>query len=152
MILRIVFAGIFCTTFVGCKTASMKHIDPVPMATGISAHDAVAAVIMSADASKMPERRLPRGPIKSYADGRWSIEDAGEDFAILCYSIGQHSVRVRYDVIDREIVPTVISSENLRQSKRRIHKNAVVWINRLAPTIRESMWQIKQEEATDLLQ
>ncbi len=128
----------------GCKTTSMKNIKPIPITKGITSEEVINALISSADADPKVKRR--RGPLKSYEDGNWSVEDATDNFVILVYSLGRHSAHVKYEIKEQEIIPTVISSEYLLMTKDRIHNNAVIWINRHGITIREAMWKIKHSK------
>jgi hypothetical protein len=67
----------------------MRNINRIPIAADVTTQEAINAIIISAKAIKTSARRLPRGPIKSYEDGRWSVEEASDNFVVLSYSIGQ---------------------------------------------------------------
>ncbi|MEI7947584.1 MAG: hypothetical protein WCJ02_12865, partial [bacterium] len=43
----------------------------------------------------------------------------------------------------RSLVPSVLTTMNVRQSESRIHTNVIVWINRHAAEIKSAMWKIK---------
>jgi hypothetical protein len=153
-----------------CKTVSLKDIKNIPIPEGLTNRQAIGGVILSTEANKMPQQwtiddkilekatslvvQIPAGvPIERrrvplfghyYEDGKWRIEEARDDYAVLGYSVGKCYARVKYQVKGNELVPEVISSDNLIQSKNRIHKNGVMWINRNIPVIREGMWQVSR--------
>jgi hypothetical protein len=148
----ILSSAIFLT---GCATTSrqninpnIQNINPIPITEGITTEEVINALINSADANPETKKRRRRGPISSYEDGRWIVQDATDNFVILVYTIGHHFVRVKYEIKKQEILPTVISSSLLR-GKKGIHKNAVAWINRHGITICEAMWKVKHSKKTN---
>jgi hypothetical protein len=146
----------------GCTTASMDKIRPIPIASGLSSAEALQAVAISPDVGKVvakePESYIHMEQtvqignsgrsLFTPAEVRWSVEDVGNNYAILGLAIKAHTASIKYEIVGRELVPTVLSSTNFRQSESRIHGNAIVWINRHAARIREAMWQVKKAKAS----
>jgi len=135
----------FLVVFVGCKTRSLENMQAIPIIDGITDAQALDAVALASTAT--PDKGKTRGPIKSYEDGAWAVQDRNDKSVVASYSIDRRSVTVRYTVEGRILVPTVESGMNVRLSETRIHGNTLVWINRHAADIKAAMWKIKSGEA-----
>ena len=127
----------------GCKTRSLSNLQPVPVVAGITDAEALNAVV--AASSTEPGQAKTRGPIKSYEDGVWTVQDKDAKSVLVSYAIDRRSVTVRYTLEGKTLVPTVESGINVGKSDSRIHGNAMVWINRHATDIKAAMWKIKSE-------
>ena len=138
----ILSSAIFLT---GCATTSIQNINPIPITEGINTEEVITALINSVYDNPEIKKPRRRGPIKSYGDGRWIVEDAKDNFVIQVYRVGRHFVSVKYEIKRQEILPTVISS-SLSRGEKYIHKNAVSWINLHGSDIREAMWKIKHSK------
>ena len=125
----------------GCKTRSLSNLQPIPVLEGITEAEALDAVV--AASSTEPDRVKTRGPIKSYEDGLWTVQDKDAKSVLVSYAIDRRSVTVRYTLEDRLLVPFVESGINVSKGSSRIHGNALVWINRHASDIKAAMWKIK---------
>lgn len=141
VLLAVVTAALFCVC--GCKTSSLSNLNAIPILEGMTDAAALDAVAAASDTSLAPSRRLPRGPIQSYEDGVWTVEDRNASSIVVAYSLGRINVTVRYTVAGRTLVPSVVSAMNVTQSESRIHKNVIAWINRHAAEIKSAMWKIK---------
>jgi hypothetical protein len=125
----------------GCKTRSLERIEPVQILDGLTEAQALDAVALASDPTI--EKGKTRGPIKSYEDGHWAVQDRGTNFVVAAFSLDKRSVTVRYSVEGRTLVPRVESGENVRLSETRIHGNAISWISRHASDIKAAMWKVK---------
>ncbi|MEI6647061.1 MAG: hypothetical protein WCP12_13580 [bacterium] len=141
VLLAVVTVAMLCVC--GCKTSSLSNLNAIPILEGITDAAALDAVAAASDTSLAQNRRLPRGPIQSYEDGVWTVEDRNASSIVVAYSLGRINVTVRYTVEGRTLVPSVMSAQNVRQSESRIHKNVIAWINRHAAEIKSAMWKIK---------
>jgi hypothetical protein len=127
----------------GCKTRSLDYVETIQIIEGISGAQALDAVALAAEPPA--DKAKTRGPIKSYEDGAWTVQDRNTNSIVSAYSIDRRSVTVRYTVEGRVLVPRVESGLNVRLSETRVHGNTLVWINRHAADIKAAMWKIKSE-------
>ena len=141
VVLAAITSSLLCVC--GCKTSSLSNLNAIPILEGMTDAAALDAVAVASDTSLAQNRRLPRGPIQSYEDGVWTVEDRNASSIVVAYSLGKVNVTVRYTVEGRTLVPSVVTAMNVRQSESRIHTNVIVWINRHAAEIKSAMWKIK---------
>lgn len=158
-------ASLLCACVCGCMTTtSLSRLKPIPIPDGLTVREAVAGAVVATDPSRLPARWTdmdrvraycvaitlgapPMGFVDAYKTSHWRVEEVGEDYAVLGLTVAanKHYARVRYSVRGSELFPKVIDADNLslNRSKTRMHRNAVNWINRNIPVIREGMWQVK---------
>jgi len=131
--------------FVGCKTRSLERIEAIQILDGLTEAQALDAVVLASDPTI--EKGKTRGPIKSYEDGSWAVQDRNTNSVVTAFSLDKRSVTVRYSVEGRTLVPKVEAGEHVRLSETRIHGNAISWISRHASDIKAAMWKVKSGEA-----
>ena len=141
VVLATITSSLLCVC--GCKTSSLSNLNAIPILEGMTDAAALDAVAAASDTALSQNRRLPRGPIQSYEDGVWSVEDRNATSIVVAYSLRKVNVTVRYTVEGRTLVPSVVTAMNVRQSESRIHTNVIAWINRHAAEIKSAMWKIK---------
>ena len=130
MIRMALVIGLMVVTIGGCKTARIKPVDPVPMATG-----------SAEETREVIQKALMR---RGWAIGK---EEPGAIYAMLSNSAYTAVILLTYDAESVNI--SYSDSTNLKYRKNRkgreyIHKNYNKWIKRLAGDIRMLGRSVKQ--------
>lgn len=138
------FLGVFLLIITGCKTRSLENIETIQILDGLTEAQALDAVVLASDPTI--EKGKTRGPIKSYEDGQWAVQDRGTNSVVAAFSLDKRSITVRYSVEGRTLVPKVEGGAHVRLSETRIHGNALSWLSRHAADIKAAMWKVKSGE------
>ncbi|MDF9827463.1 hypothetical protein M2447_001556 [Ereboglobus sp. PH5-10] len=143
----------------GCSSrAKTDSVSRVQIPNGLTTREATAALVQTLneklpidDQGKNWERivdSLLSARVWGYESqfnprgSGWYVENVNSDSVTYGYKRRRHYMRVKYEVRENEIVPTIIASENLDQSGKKIHPNAVQWVNDFSTRIRGTLGQL----------
>jgi hypothetical protein len=145
----------------GCKTAPIPDFPPISVPTGMTAAEVETAILITliADAPFLidttkpttpdeiaqilrqsalrPPDRTPRWHLKRRSQKSIEAEYRRRNFTLL--------LELRYD--EKTIQPTIIDSTNLKQSRNRIHKAAIIWAQQFSDRVSGSLRWMKQYPA-----
>jgi len=146
------------TAFIGCSTASIsKSLQNIPIPGNLDQSDAKAAVVFAISTKPLPEasnwQKIVAGALASQGFGSglgrntWFIESVEPDAVIYGYKRGEYYIRVRLTITNRQIVPTIEDSKNLKQHKDKIHEGALGWVDALCINVRATLGNFSRVKA-----
>lgn len=141
----------------GCTTAPIRPRPPIPVA-GLSSQQVESAVV----AALRPERQAATGGPDAIVVGSagqalvasaiasgmrerdrasrdWYLESRSPSVIVASVHPDEYYLQVTIEYGPDHVTTRITGSQNLRQSQSRIHKNALVWVDRLEARIRQEL-------------